>query len=131
MKTGNSTPTPYHATLNSKPRHEKHTTVPFESGVVIAAEIAFAALLLYLTNHPVDFDDLTQTHASIVSEQGVLVGSGPLTESDTILESTTLLDTNPIFETGALDSHTGVSNSPATKVAVAGNRIETGAPLSN
>jgi len=37
---------------------------PYQPGVVIAAEIAFAALLLYLTNHPISQQDLTQASNS-------------------------------------------------------------------
>ena len=44
---------------------EKTTSGAFESKVVIAAEIAFAALLLYLTNHPIDVNDLNQAHATV------------------------------------------------------------------
>jgi len=36
------------------------TLLPFESGVVIVAEFAFAALLLYFANHPLAVTDLTQ-----------------------------------------------------------------------
>ena len=36
----------------------------FQPGVVIAAEIAFAAVLLYLTNHPVSLDEFTQAENS-------------------------------------------------------------------
>jgi len=39
---------------------DKTSTLPFESGVVIVAEIAFAALLLYFANHPLAVNDLTQ-----------------------------------------------------------------------
>ena len=37
----------------------KVDTRHFQPGVVIAAEIVFAALLLYLTNHPVNLDEST------------------------------------------------------------------------
>ena len=42
----------------------------FQPGVVIAAEIVFAAILLYLSNHPVNLSDFT--HA----------GNGPVEELD-------------------------------------------------
>ena len=44
---------------------EKTTSGAFESRVVIVAEIAFAALLLYLTNHPINVNDLTQADATV------------------------------------------------------------------
>lgn len=47
--------------MRSGKNQSKPDPAPFESGIVITAEIAFAALLLYLTNHPVDLDStLTQ-----------------------------------------------------------------------
>lgn len=50
-------------------------TGPYQPGVVIAAEIAFAALLLYLTNHPINQHDLTQASNSDTESAPTLVAS--------------------------------------------------------
>ena len=69
----------------------------FQPGVVIAAEIVFAAILLYLTNHPVNLSDFT--HA----------GNGPVEELDQAAGRTAGIPA--LFE------------DPATSVAVASTTI--------
>ena len=51
--------------MRSGKNQSKPDSPQFESGIVITAEIAFAALLLYLTNHPIDLDaTLAETQIS-------------------------------------------------------------------
>jgi len=50
----------------------KVNTGQFQPGVVIAAEIAFAALLLYLTNHPVSLDEFTRAENSVAEHRTLL-----------------------------------------------------------
>jgi len=53
------------------------TKVPatqFQPGVVIVAEIIFAALLLYLTNHPISVNELTTAENTTVEQPAILNG---------------------------------------------------------
>lgn len=114
----------------AKQSREKHHTGPFSSGVVIVAEIAFAALLLYLTNHPVEFNDLTQASGPAAQEldsNPVLGGpAASLTKPGSLPGIRTAPETGAAIGTGA-----DASRTPATKVAVAVNRIESIEPLLN
>jgi len=47
----------------------------FQPGVVIAAEIVFAAVLLYLTNHPISLDELTR--AEKLTDERTTVSAAP------------------------------------------------------
>lgn len=50
---------------SGKPEESSSAGKPGTPTVVIIAEITFAALLLYLTNHPLELDDLTQAQLQI------------------------------------------------------------------
>jgi len=52
--------------------HSKVNTGQFQPSVVIVAEIVFAALLLYLANHPVNLDEFTQAENSTVETPAIL-----------------------------------------------------------
>ena len=74
------------------------TSKPIEPGIIIFAEIAFAALLLYLTNHPLELNDLTQAQESTekpVIEQIKIPGE---IETPTPAQGVTVAATNIIVQ---------------------------------
>lgn len=105
---------------NSTDRQQKRSTEP---GVIILAEIAFATLLLYLANQPLDIGDLSAAQR-LASHTTI-----PAKNTDALTDA--LADN---LEIGQTDNPDGIQPdfNAAAGVAVAASEINTtGAPVSN
>lgn len=80
--------------MRSGKNQSKPDSPQFESGIVITAEIVFAALLLYLTNHPVDLDaTLTEAHVSKPDiSENILAADFTAQATDIAVASTNAID---------------------------------------
>ena len=87
--------------MRSGKNQSKPDSPQFESGIVITAEIVFAALLLYLTNHPVDLTNhpvdldatLTEAHVSKPDiSENILAADFTAQATDIAVASTNAID---------------------------------------
>jgi len=66
---------------------------PYQPGVIIAAELAFAALLLYLINQPFEIDSAT-TKAPVDEPSGIPVEVITISESNVAVVASRFIDSN-------------------------------------